>query len=115
MKYLNKIKSVRSISGYRIRAVFADGFIGEVDLKPLMDEAKGPLLDPLRDAEFFQRVYVDGGAVSWPNGYDICPDVLRYYCEIGRVCSSEELNAAFTEAAPESEPAAATLNDKPKS
>jgi hypothetical protein len=26
---------------------------------------------------------------------DICPDVLRYYCELGRVCTLEELNLAF--------------------
>ena len=112
MKYLNKIKSIRSLDGYRVRVVFADGFIGEVDLKPLVDRAKGPLLQPLQDLEFFRRVVVDEGAASWPNGYDICPDVLRYYCEIGHVCTSEELDAAFTESA---QPAAVTMNDKPTS
>jgi hypothetical protein len=33
--------------------------------------------------------------VPLPNGYDICPDVLRHYCEIGRVCSQVETDNAF--------------------
>src|SRR5437762_3042079 len=95
VKYLNEIKSVRRLGGYRIRAVFVDGFIGELDLKPLVERSRGPSLEPLRDLEFFDKVLVDGGAAAWPNGYDICPDVLRYYCETGRVSSPEELAAAF--------------------
>jgi hypothetical protein len=50
--------------------------------------------------------------LSWPNGYDICSDVLRYYCELGRVATDEELEKYF---AVEPKPAdgALTLNDKP--
>jgi len=94
--------------------VFADGFIGEVDLKPLVDHAKGPLPNRLRDPDFFEKVYVDDGAVAWPNGYDICPDVLRYYCEIGRVCSTQELAAAFASPVPEPESPTLAFNEKPK-
>jgi hypothetical protein len=53
---------------------------------------------------------VDHRAVAWPNGYDIDPDVLRYYCELGRVCSYEELAAVFEQ--PEHSPM--ILNDKQK-
>ena len=111
MKYLNDVKDVRPLGGHRLRVAFADGYIGEVDLRPLFEHPKGPMTEPLKDAEFFQRVSVDAEShvLTWPNGYDICSDVLRYYCEQGRVTSEEEMNAYFTQDAP-----TAALHDKPK-
>jgi len=70
------------------------------------------MTQPFQNEEFFQGLFLDHGTVTWPNGYDICSDVLRYYCEIGRVCSREELDAAFN---PQPTPqAASVLNDKTK-
>ncbi len=110
MKYLNEIKGVRPIGGYRARVVFKDGYIGEVDLWPLFASPRGPLTEPFKEQSYFERVHVDPEirVVAWPNGYDICSDVLRYYCEQGRVTSREEMNAYFT--ADAAEPA---LHDKP--
>ena len=35
------------------------------------------LFGPLREDEtLFRRLRVEGGTVTWPNGADICPDVL---------------------------------------
>src|SRR5206468_2496440 len=96
MRFLNKLKEFVLVGGYRIRVTFRDGFTREVDLWPLFEHPRGPLDEPLRDPAFFQRAFLEQGTLSWPNGYDICPDVLRFYCEIGRVCTQEELNAAFT-------------------
>jgi hypothetical protein len=39
--------------------------------------------------------YNDPWARLEPNGFDICPDVLRFWCENGRVCQDEETNAHF--------------------
>jgi hypothetical protein len=110
MKYSNAIKDVRATEGYRLRVDFKDGFIGEVDLRPLFEKPRGPLTEAFRDPAFFAKAYVDHRAVAWPNGYDIDPDVLRYYCEIGRVCSYEELATAFEQP----EPSSMVLNDKQK-
>ena len=112
----NAVKGVRPVGGYRLRVVFRDGFIGEVDVWPLFETPHGPMTEPFRDLEFFQKVTVDSelGVVTWPNGYDICPDVLRYWCEAGRVCSKEETNAFFLRLIEDSTSAVA-LNDKPKS
>ena len=103
-----------SIRGLRV--VFTDGYIGDVDLSPLFVNPRGPMAEPLKDAEFFQRVTVDPelGVPTWPNGYDICADVLRYWCELGRVATPEELESYFAVSA---QPAgdALTLNDKPNS
>ena len=113
MRFLNHIKSIRPVGGFRVRAVFQDGFIGEVDLAPLVNRARGPLLEALRDPDLFERAFVDEGSAAWPNGYDICPDVLRYYCELGRVCSDEEMNAAFNEPLETPETSASYLKDEP--
>ena len=111
MKNGNAIKGVRAIGSYRLRVVFQDGYIGEIDLWPLFENRRGPLTEPFQDPTFFAKAFVDLDAAAWPNGYDIDPDVLRYYCEIGQVCPREELTAAFEQ--PDLSPM--TLNDKPKS
>jgi hypothetical protein len=110
MKYGNAIKGVRATGGYRLRVVFQDGYIGEVDLWPLFEKPRGPLGEAFQDPAFFAKVFVDLNAAAWPNGYDIDPDVLRYYCEVGRVCPREDLAATFAQ--PELSPM--TLNDKQK-
>jgi len=33
----------------------------------------GSMLEPLRDSTYFRRVFLEFGAPSWPNGYDIAP------------------------------------------
>jgi hypothetical protein len=109
MKFLNEVKNISTLGQYRLRVVFKDGYSGEVDLWPLFAQPKGPLTQSFKDPKFFEKAYVDpeSDVVAWPNGYDICSDVLRYYCEQGRVTSTEEMNAYFE---PES---ASILNDKP--
>ena len=99
------------LGGYRVRVVFKDGYIGEVDLWPLFEQAKGPLTEPFNDVAFFEKISVDPEThvVGWPNGCDICSDVLRYYCEQGRVTSKSEMNAYFAEPV-----ADAVLHDRPK-
>jgi hypothetical protein len=111
MMFLNEVKSVRALGDYRVRVEFKDGYTGDVDLWPLFANPKGPLTAPFREQTFFEKVYLDAeiGVVAWPNGYDICSDVLRYYCEQGRVPSREQMNAYFTQ-----EESATALHDKPK-
>lgn len=111
MKLLNRVTQVEWLGGHRLRLVFRDGYTGEVDLAPIAAAPRGPLEEPLRDVEFFRQVRCDGYTATWPNEYDICPDVLRYWCELGRVCSQEELNAAFNQQPVET--SASVLNDKP--
>lgn len=52
---------------------FADGMKGRVPLSP--DEFTG-VLAPLRDRAFFERVFVDQGAVAWPGEIDMAPDAM---------------------------------------
>lgn len=110
MKLGNTVTEARPLDGHRLRVAFADGFVAETDLQDLTTLRRGPLVQALRSEDFFRRVTVDTecGVVAWPNGYDICADVLRHYCELGRVCSEKELAEYFTPQAEE-----LVLNDKP--
>jgi hypothetical protein len=36
----------------------------------------GTLFEPLRDPDYFRQVRVELGAVAWPNGADLAPDVM---------------------------------------
>ncbi|MDQ6631573.1 MAG: DUF2442 domain-containing protein [Verrucomicrobiota bacterium] len=110
MKFLNEVNNIRPLGGYQLYVSFNDGYSGEIDLWPLFADPKGPITQPFKDPEFFQKVFLDTetGVVSWPNGYDICSDVLRHYCEHGRVTSNDEMNAYFNP-----DISASVLNDKP--
>lgn len=58
---------------YRIRVTFDDGSRNAVDFRPWLD---GPVFEPLKDTRYFQRFFVSGGTVTWPNGADIAPETL---------------------------------------
>lgn len=74
---LPRIRTVTYVRGYRLRLEFSDGVSGDVNLEPVLSDAKGIVAD-LKDLDMFQRVAVasEGGALVWPNGVDFCPDAL---------------------------------------
>ena len=71
------VSDARVLAGYRIELTFSDGVRGAVDLAPRI-VARGGVFGPLEDPEFFRQVSVDRelGTIVWPNGADICPDLL---------------------------------------
>ncbi len=54
---------------------FDDKSIRIVDLKEMLKDAKNMFL-PLLDLDYFKQVECDGTTICWPNGVDLCPDVL---------------------------------------
>jgi hypothetical protein len=52
---------------------FRDGLSGRVQLP--REELIG-VLAPLRDSDFFNRVFIDQGAVAWPGDIDLAPDAM---------------------------------------
>ncbi|MCL5291626.1 MAG: DUF2442 domain-containing protein [Actinobacteria bacterium] len=58
---------------FRINLVFNDGLESTVDFSPWLE---GPVFEPLRDQVYFQRFFLEGGTVTWPNGADIAPETL---------------------------------------
>jgi hypothetical protein len=77
---LNKVVKIEILSGHRLRIVFADGSAGEHKFIEMVKEP-GEMIEPLRDPKFFSRVFLEYGAPTWPNGYDICPDWLHMTME----------------------------------
>ena len=67
------IVEVRAEKNHSLWLRFADGVTGSVRLDPT--EFTG-VLEPLRDAAFFEKVYVEHGAVAWPGEIDLAPDAL---------------------------------------
>jgi len=72
---LIKVTKVEAVGGHRLRLSFSDGRCGERDFADIV-AADGPMLEPLRDAAYFARVFVEFGAPTWPNGYDLAPNAL---------------------------------------
>jgi hypothetical protein len=72
---LIKVKKVEPLGGHRLRVWFSDGSVGERNFSDVVTEG-GPMLEPLRDPAYFARVFVEFGALTWPNGYDLAPNAL---------------------------------------
>jgi len=74
------VTHVTYLKGYQLRLEFNDGKVKSLDLK---DELYGEIFDPLRDLEFFRKVFVNPatGTIEWPNGADFAPEFLY---EIGQ-------------------------------
>jgi hypothetical protein len=58
---------------YKIHLTFNDGVESTVDFSQWLD---GPVFAPVKDTGYFQRFFLDGGAVAWPNGADVAPETL---------------------------------------
>jgi hypothetical protein len=71
-----KIRKVRPASGKRLAITFEDGAHGVHDLAWLFEKS-GPMLEPLRDQAMFERVFLEMGALTWPNGFDLSPWNVR--------------------------------------
>jgi hypothetical protein len=71
-----KVLRVEPLGGFRLRFDFNDGSAGEHDFAATVHEA-GPMVEPLRDPYYFRRVFLEFGAPTWPNGFDVSPDWLH--------------------------------------
>ena len=72
-----RVRQVHHCSEYRLELSFTDGTTGEFDFKERV-VGRGGVFGPLEDVAFFRQVQVDSeaGTIVWPNGVDLCPDVL---------------------------------------
>jgi hypothetical protein len=72
---MDKVVSVRPLENYFLEVEFADGFRKVINIHPFI--GKG-ISAALKDEAYFRQVMLeDGGGISWPNGYDFCPNFLR--------------------------------------
>ncbi len=73
------VVEARPESEYCLFVRFKDGLSGRVWLRA---EQLTGVLEPLRDAQFFRRAYIEYGAVAWPGGIDLAPDEM--YAQVAR-------------------------------
>jgi len=76
---LTKVTTLEKLGGFRLRVRFSDGSEGVHDFAAMVQEP-GSALEPLRHEGYFARVFLEFGAPTWPNGFDIAPEWLR--CEM---------------------------------
>jgi len=73
---LHRIVQFQIVGDYTIQILFDDGIEQLINFKPILN---GPVFKPLQDLGLFNQVSLnpDFGALEWPNGADIAPNVLH--------------------------------------
>lgn len=73
MKLL-RIQAIIDASPPSLRMRLTDGQVVDRDLSTLLT---GPIFEAVRgDESFFRQVQVEAGGLAWPNGADLCPDMV---------------------------------------
>ena len=71
---LTRIRKAHALPGFRLRLELTDGSVIERAVRRWMS---GPMFADIReDSKKFASVAVEHGTVVWPNGADLCPDLL---------------------------------------
>jgi hypothetical protein len=75
MKDLPAVVGVAVVGDYRLRLLFNDGTVGDVDFS---SRRWTGVFEPLQDPKYFAKVRVDPEAATivWPNGADMAPEPL---------------------------------------
>ncbi len=73
MNSLPSLVRAEHVAGFQVRLIFDDGIEGVVDFREWLD---GPVFEQLKSQAYFQRFFIDGGTIAWPNGADIAPETL---------------------------------------
>ncbi|MSU48875.1 MAG: DUF2442 domain-containing protein [Opitutus sp.] len=85
-----RLKTIRYNGDRCLAFAYEDGLTAELDFSAYLNARNGPMIDPLGEEKFFAQAFIDHGVLTWPNGYDVCPDVLHTWCEAGRILSPDE-------------------------
>ena len=74
------VTEANALEGRKLHLRFKDGLEAVVNMDDVIERFDG-VFAPLIDPEYFRLVRVDPelGTIFWPNGADVCPDVLYSY------------------------------------
>jgi hypothetical protein len=73
MEYMPVVIDANYVAGYKIKITFDNG---EEKIADFINWLEGEMFEPLKDKDYFQKFFVDGWSISWPNGADISPETL---------------------------------------
>jgi len=82
------VQKFKRLGDYRLKLWFDDGLAGEWDFSELALR-KGAMAEPFREPAYFDRVFLEMGALTWPNGYDWSPEALHADMAAAGVLSRE--------------------------
>jgi hypothetical protein len=78
---------IRRLGGFKLELEFSDGTAGVQDFGSILQKS-GPMAEPLKDPAYFARVFIEDGALTWPNGYDWDPIALHDEKKAADYCSN---------------------------
>ena len=61
---------LKRLGSYRLGVAFSDGSCGVRDFADIVAR-EGEMVRPLRSHDYFARVFIEQGALTWPSGYDV--------------------------------------------
>ena len=70
------VRRFKRLGAYRLKLWFTDGQSGDWDFSDLANRT-GPMTEPFKDPAYFDRVFLEMGALTWPNGYDWSSEALN--------------------------------------
>lgn len=75
--FLIDVTDVIPIENRTLQLTFADGLQAVINMDDIIQSYTG-IFTKLQDDDYFRQVRVssDLGTIVWPNGADVCPDVL---------------------------------------
>jgi hypothetical protein len=71
-----KIVGAKPIRDRILRLEFSDGSSGDYDLAALIARGSS-LTSALADDAYFGRFFLELGALSWPNGFELAPSAIH--------------------------------------
>jgi len=75
-----KVLNARLTDTFKLEIDFSDHTQGVFDAGAYLSAHSGPLLDGLHEPGYFERFFIDAGALCWPNGLEISPARLHELC-----------------------------------
>ena len=75
MIQLRKILKIHSINNFIVECEMENGEIYRYDMS-YIHEKNGEMVLPLKDGLFFEKVFLEFGCLTWPNGFDVDPNVV---------------------------------------
>lgn len=73
---MHTVKKAKYLEDYKIILTFEDKKKKIVDFKKILKNFKGEIFIPLKEIDYFKNFKLEIDTITWPNGADICPDVL---------------------------------------
>ena len=76
MDVIVHVRKLKRLGNYRLKLWFTDRKAGERYFSELAGD-RGPMVEPFKDPAYIDRVFLEMGALTWPNGFDWSPEALH--------------------------------------